>query len=53
MSKSIHITSKNFNGLTKNELNEQSIDPASEINLWALKLRIKNETKKERKQNKL
>jgi hypothetical protein len=31
MSKSIHITIKNFRGLTKEEINEQVSDPKSEI----------------------
>lgn len=52
MSKSIHITSKNFKGLTKIELSEQFIDPNSELAEWGKKISIKNEVKKRRKNNK-
>jgi hypothetical protein len=52
MSKSIHIINKNFRGLTKIELNEQFIDPNSELAEWGRKLSIKKEVKKKRKNNK-
>jgi hypothetical protein len=34
MSKSIHITIKNFRGLTKIELNEQLLEPSTELAEW-------------------
>ena len=49
MSKSIHITIKNFRGLTKNEQNEQVLDPNSEMAEWSKKSSIKSEIKKRRK----
>lgn len=41
MSRSIHITVKNFRGLTKSELEEQYTDKNSDLNLWAKKIGIK------------
>ena len=52
MSRSIHITSKNFRGLTKSEIDEQYIDPTSELSQWSDKLHIKKSTVKDRKQQK-
>jgi len=52
MSKSIHITIKNFRGLTKNELDEQSTDSNSDLKQWSKKSAIKKEMKKKRKINK-
>ncbi len=52
MSKSIHITIKNFRGLTKKELNEQVSDPDSELKQWSEKSAIKREVKKNRKSQK-
>jgi len=52
MSKSIHITKKNFKGLTKAELDEQAKDPNSEFNEWVRKSLIKKEVKKKRKNEK-
>jgi len=49
MSKSIHITKKNFKGLTKTEIDEQALDPSSELNEWGRKSSIKKEVKKNRK----
>ena len=49
MSRSIHITKKNFRGLTKNEIDEQSQDPNSELTEWAKKSGIKKQVKKLRK----
>ena len=52
MSKSIHITKKNFKGLTKAELHEQSLDPNSELTEWVKKSALKKEIKKKRKNEK-
>ena len=52
MSKSIHITKKNFKGLTKSELDEQSEDPNSELRQWARKSLLKKEVVKKRKNKK-
>ena len=41
MSKSIHITKKNFKGLTKTELDEQAEDPNSELRQWSRKSLLK------------
>ena len=49
MSKSIHITIKNFRGLTKEEINEQASDPNSELKKWSEKSGIKKKVKLERK----
>ena len=37
MSRSIHITKKNFKGLSKKELDEQANDPNSELKQWGRK----------------
>lgn len=52
MSKSFHITKKNFKGLTKVELDEQAQDPNSELREWAQKSAFKKEVKKNRKNEK-
>ena len=52
MSKSIHITIKDFRGLTKTELDEQSSDSNSDLKKWSKKSTIKKEMKKLRKINK-
>lgn len=49
MSRSVHITKKNFKGLTVKEIDEQGNDPASELNEWIAKTVIKKEVKKSRK----
>jgi TfoX/Sxy family transcriptional regulator of competence genes len=49
MSRSIHITKKNFKGLTKKELDEQAEDPNSELREWVRKSELKKEVKKTRK----
>lgn len=49
MSKSIHITIKNFRGLTKTEIDEQVTDPDSDLKQWGKKFAIKKEMKKRRK----
>jgi len=51
MSKSIHVTVKNFRGLTKAQLDEQLIDPNSDLAQWSKKSSIKKEIKKKRKFN--
>jgi len=52
MSRSIHITSRNFKGLTKKEIDEQFIDPTSELSQWGDKFHIKKTIVKNRKQQK-
>jgi hypothetical protein len=52
MSRSIHITKKNFKGLTKKELDEQANDPNSELKQWGRKSLLKKDVKKNRKQEK-
>lgn len=52
MSRSIHITIKNFRDLTKKELEEQYNDPDSELATWAKKRGIKKDVKRSRKQKK-
>ena len=52
MSRSIHTTFKNLKGLTKKELDEQYIDPDSDLAKLAKKLGIKNQVRKSRKQSK-
>lgn len=52
MSKSIHITRRNFKGLSVKELDEQANDPNSELKQWSEKSKIKKEIKKSRKENK-
>jgi hypothetical protein len=49
MSRSIHITRKNFKGLTKSELDEQANDPTSELKQWSEKSTIKKTVKQQRK----
>jgi hypothetical protein len=49
MSRSVHITRKNFRGLTKSEIKEQAIDPTSELKQWAKKAAIKKTVNKQRK----
>jgi hypothetical protein len=54
MSKSIHVTIKNFRGLTKSQLDEQFVDPNSDMNQWSKKSAIKKDTifkRKIKKQN--
>ncbi len=53
MSRSIHTTyTKNIRGLTKKELEEQSIDSSSDLAALAKKRSIKKKVKKSRRQNK-
>ncbi len=50
MSRSIHITRKNFKRLTKKEIDEQSNDLNSELRQWGKKSLLKKAIKKNRKQ---
>jgi len=52
MSRSIHVTKKNFKGLSKKQLDEQAIDPTSELRQWGKKSLLKEEVKKTRKEKK-
>ena len=52
MSRSIHITSKNFKGLTKKEIDDQAADPNSDLKKWGEKSHIKKVVAKKRKANK-
>ena len=51
MSRSIHITSKDVKGLTKKKVDEQLIDPNSDLRVLARKSLLKIEVKKNRKIN--
>lgn len=53
MSRSIHVTKKNFIGLTKPEIDEQAGESDSDLNQWNEKSRIKKEIKANRKKQKL
>jgi len=53
MSKSIHITVKDFKGLTKAEIDNQASNPNSDLNKWNEKSKIKREVKLDRKRNEL
>ncbi len=46
MSRSIHVTRKNFKGLTVKELDEQANQPTSELKQWSAKSTIKKEVKR-------
>ncbi len=52
MSKNIHVTIKNFKGLTKTQLEEQFVDPDSDLAQWSKKSSIKKKIKNKRKANK-
>ena len=52
MSRSVHITKKNFKGLTNKELDAQAVDPTSELRQWVRKSLLKEDVKKSRKQKK-
>ena len=52
MSRSIHITPRNFKGLTKKEQDEQLSDPNSELRQWGRKCLLKDSVKKDRKNKK-
>lgn len=44
MSKSIHVTIIDFRGWTRSQIDEQSIDPNSDLKQWGKKSAIKKET---------
>ena len=52
MSKSIHITYKVLKGLTKKEIDEQYVDPESDLAKLGHKSFVKSEVKKTRKNEK-
>lgn len=52
MSRSVHITKKNFKWLTKIEIDEQANDPNSELRQRCKKSNLKESIKKERKNKK-
>ena len=52
MSKSIHTTYKDLKGLTKKEIDEQSLDPNSDLAKLSKKSSLKKETKIDRKNTK-
>jgi hypothetical protein len=52
MSKSMHITYKVLKGLTNKEIDEQSVDPESDLAKLGHKSFVKSEVKKTRKNEK-
>ena len=52
MSRSIHVTLKNFKGLTKRQIDEQATETNSDLKQWVEKKRIKKGVNKKRKQEK-
>ncbi|MFN8152730.1 MAG: hypothetical protein U0Y08_00410 [Bacteroidia bacterium] len=52
MSRSIHVTTKNLRGLTKEEHDEQLDDPYSDLRQWAKKSNLKIVIKKIRQTKK-
>lgn len=53
MSGSIHITIKNFKGLTKEQIKEQANDPDSDLKKWAKKSELKKTAKKKERADRL
>lgn len=53
MSRSIHVTRKNFKELTKSEIDDQANEPDSDLTQWSKKSKIKKEIKAKRKNKKL
>jgi hypothetical protein len=53
MSKSIHITIKDFKDLTKEEIIKQSSEPDSDLNKWGEKSKIKKQVKLDRKKKRI
>ena len=53
MSRSIHVTKKNFQGLSKKEIEAQAIDSDSDLTQWSKKSHLKKELKKKRKSKRL
>ena len=41
MSRSIHVTKRNFNGQTAKEFDEKANNPTSELKQWSVKSTIK------------
>ena len=52
MSRSIHVTKRNFKGLSKKVIDEQSHDPLSDLSKWVDKLRIKKTERQNRDKRK-
>ena len=52
MSKSIHTTYRDLTGLTKKEIDEQQIEPDSDLSNLAKKSVLKKEVKTDRKNQK-
>jgi hypothetical protein len=52
MSKSYHVTRKDLKGLTRKELNEMEGDKDSLLHEYAEKRKVKQDTKKMRKEEK-
>lgn len=52
MSRSIHITRRNFKGLNQSEINQQINDPDSDLEQWSKKFKIKKDTHLKRNANK-
>lgn len=52
MSASIHVTKRNFKGLSKKEIHEQATEPHSDLQQWAKKKEIKKHIKEKRKSSK-
>jgi len=50
MSRSYHVTAKDFKKLTKKELEDMALDPKSKLNEWATKSSVKKTTAKQRKE---
>jgi hypothetical protein len=50
MSGSIHVTKRNFRGLTKKEVEEQAANPDSDLRKWNKKSLIKKQIRKKRKE---
>ena len=50
MSRSIHVTIKNFKGLTKREIDEQATQTNSDLKQWVEKKKIKKAVNTTRKQ---
>ena len=51
MSRSIHTTIKHLKGLTKTEIDEQVIEPNSDLNQLSKKSLLKETVKQKRKEN--
>jgi hypothetical protein len=49
MSRSIHITKRNFKDLSKKEIDDQVVDPHSDLNQWVRKSVIKKDIRENRR----